>query len=226
MGEHNPQGCIRDGVEQVAAAARAGGAGAHASGQGGPGVDAARHGAAGVEVLVDGHGQRLAVQELLLRRRQLGPTCADRMLPIRLLRDTAAAVRYSLHGMHANALPIGRRNHASSWSGRRKGGVGILIGWLSGANKSAKVSNSRPEITTKSRWEGSHELSPDSSKDGAACGRCRRGSGGGATGRAHAGGGGTARRDGRGQSGMPAVGARCGGLAARGERTYTTRGKK
>ena len=64
---------IRDGVRQVAAASRAGGAGGHAAGQGGPGVDAARHGAAGVEVLVDGHGQRLAVQELLLRRRQLGP---------------------------------------------------------------------------------------------------------------------------------------------------------
>jgi hypothetical protein len=55
-----------------------------------------------------------------------GPPRADRVLPIRLLRDTAAAARCSLRGTHANALPIGRRrrrNHASSWSGRRKGGV-------------------------------------------------------------------------------------------------------
>lgn len=64
---------IRDGVRQVAAAAGAGGARGHAPGQGGPGVDAAGHRAAGVEVLVDGHGQSLAVEELLLRGRQLGP---------------------------------------------------------------------------------------------------------------------------------------------------------
>jgi hypothetical protein len=61
------------------------------------------------------------------------------------------------------------RESSTSWSGRGKGGVGILIGWLSGANKSAKASKSRPEITTKSRGEtsmGSCELSRDSSKDG------------------------------------------------------------
>jgi hypothetical protein len=73
-GRKGPYGLgIRDGVRQVAAAARAGGARPHASGQGCPCVDASRHGAAGVEVLVDGHGQRLSVQELLLRRRQLWP---------------------------------------------------------------------------------------------------------------------------------------------------------
>lgn len=40
-----------------------------------------------------------------------GAPRADRALPIRLLRDTAAAARWSLRGMHANALPIGRGNH-------------------------------------------------------------------------------------------------------------------
>jgi len=46
----------------------------------------------------------------------LGPPRADRALPIRLLRDTAAAARCSLRGMHANALPIGK---AKSETGKR-----------------------------------------------------------------------------------------------------------
>ena len=44
------------------------------------------------------------------------PPRADRALPIRLLRDTAAAARWSLRGMHANALPIGRRNQHQLFS--------------------------------------------------------------------------------------------------------------
>jgi len=46
----------------------------------------------------------------------LGPPRADRALPIRLLRDTKAAPRCSLRGMHANALPIG---NAKSETGKR-----------------------------------------------------------------------------------------------------------
>ena len=53
----------------------------------------------------------------------LGPPRADRALPIRLLRDTAAAPRCSLRGMHANALPIGRKKQQRvEWKKERCGG--------------------------------------------------------------------------------------------------------
>jgi hypothetical protein len=69
---------VRDRFREVGSAAGADGAGCHAAGQGGAAVDATRHGATSVEVLVYGHGQRLAVQELLLRRRELGRAAARR----------------------------------------------------------------------------------------------------------------------------------------------------
>jgi len=124
-------------------------------------------------VLVDGHGQRLAVQELLLRRRQLGPAARRPRAPHPLAarhrgRAPVLLARHARERVaHWEKKPP--RESSSAWSGRRKGVVGILIGRLSGANKSAKASKSRPEITTKSRLEtsmGSCRLSRDSSKDG------------------------------------------------------------
>lgn len=89
----------------------AGGAGADSAGHGAAaGVDAARHGAAGVEVLVDGHGERLAVQELLLRRRELGRPAARR-----------ARAPHALAARHRGRAPVLLARHAREGVAHRRG---------------------------------------------------------------------------------------------------------
>ncbi|KAI5018147.1 hypothetical protein ZWY2020_043035 [Hordeum vulgare] len=158
-GEAYSLGGIGDGVREVVVAMGARGAGADSSGHGaGAGVDAPRHGAAGVEVLVDGHGERLTVQELLLGRRELG--AKGQWRPIRLLRDTAAAPRCSLRGMHANALPIrddslwrkkgGRlENRSAETSKKTKGRFLLQEGWEFGSHRKRKNSTG----TRNSYWK-------------------------------------------------------------------------
>jgi hypothetical protein len=148
---------VRDRFREVGSAAGADGAGCHAAGQGGAAVDATRHGATSVEMLVYGHGQRLAVQELLLRRRELRRAARRARAPHPLAarhrgRGPVVLARHARERVpHREKKSPPRKKHQLV-GGRPKGEIFVR-------NETAKMGSKRrpDEPTTKSRRETSME---------------------------------------------------------------------